>query len=54
MLRNFPSHKNTDVSGNAYEYFDFLTAGETPIAVGQPSELPLTGSTTRGRERELD
>jgi hypothetical protein len=48
ILQNFPSHKNTDISGNVYEHFDFLTAGETPIAVGQPSEVLLTGSTTRG------
>ena len=54
MLQNFPSHINTDISGNAYEHFDILTAAETPIAVGQPSELPLAGSTTRGRGRGVD
>ena len=51
MFQNFPSHKNIDISGNAYEHFDFFSAGETPLAVGQPSELPLTGSGIRGRGR---
>jgi hypothetical protein len=54
MLQNFPSHKDTDISGNAYEHFDFLAAGETPIAMGQASELPLTRNTTRGRGRAVE
>jgi hypothetical protein len=36
-LQNFPCHKNTDISGNACEHFDFPTAEETPLAAGQPS-----------------
>ena len=54
MFRNFPVHKNTEISGYAYEHFDFPTAAETPIAIGQPSKLPPTGSTTRGTRRCVD
>jgi hypothetical protein len=36
MLQNSPCHKNPDIADNAWENFDFLTAGETPIAVGEP------------------
>jgi hypothetical protein len=54
MLQNFPSHKNIDISGNTYEHFEFLLAGETPLAVGKLSELPLIGSAVSGRGRVVD